>query len=393
MATFVNDTFTGTDGTTLASHTPDDGGTWQITSTAAAGGSSSGVTAILSSGTLTANAPGLQSSLYRHSASPATAEYDITAEFIIGTTSTSNDYWNLVGRLTATGTTDSVLSRYCASYRGAGTGWRILKNINGTATVLAQAATSVTGTKSVKFEIRNATKTLYVDGVSTVSTTDNTITQVGKVGLGAPDDQSVNSIDNLLAADPASSTVSGTAASVLPALTQSATGTFTAPTYTGSAASTLPAFTTTASGTFTPPVYTGTATSTLPAFTTSGSGTFTAPVYNGSAASVLPSFAQTATGTFTAPVYTGTATSTLPGFTSLATGTFTSPVYTGEAASVLPALSQAAEGTFFIPVPITPRGPYYATLTASRQLVGSLTARQTSGVLTASRQVSGELTD
>lgn len=179
---------------------------------------------------------------------------------------------------------------------------------------------------------------------------------------------------------PASSTFTGTAASTLPAFTQSAAGT-NEPEYEGSAAQTLAAFTQSAAGTHTAPVFTGTAASTLAAFTQTAAGTFEAE-YEGSAASVLPAFTQSATGTFTGvgtitgtaasvlpaftqtaagthePEYEGSAASTLPAFTQSATGTHTAPVSTGAAASTLPAFTQVSTGTH--------TGPIYVGVTSSQ---------------------------
>jgi hypothetical protein len=172
-------------------------------------------------------------------------------------------------------------------------------------------------------------------------------------------------------ATPEAAGPSGTAAIALPAMTASASGTFTAPTYTATAAITLPAMTATATGAHTAPTATGSATPSLPAMTADGAGTFTAPVYTATAAVALPALsasgtgthpfigaaavalqplAADATGTHTAPAYTGSAAIALPAATADGAGTFAAPVYTASAAPSLPAFTASGTGAFTAPV-------------------------------------------
>lgn len=143
----------------------------------------------------------------------------------------------------------------------------------------------------------------------------------------------------------ADTSVTGTAATVLPSLTQSASGATTAPAFTGSAISTLSALTQTAAGQTNPPHFTGTATTTLPPLGQAATGTITPPATTGTAASVLPALTQHATGEVTNTGIAGTAASVLPGLTQTAAGTTTVPSYTGTADSKLAALVQSATGT------------------------------------------------
>lgn len=350
MPAFLVDTFTDTNGTVLASHTPDTGGAWSTLGDFRLPGAdaASGLQAKINSNTLTSNDATNISRAYRNASDPVVAEYDLTAtfRFLIVNAVNSAARWMLAARMSDTDTASASMSWYAAGYLGSTTAgsrtWTLRKWVSGTQTTLASSAEnpSVPVTKTVLFEIRNATKRLLVDGVEVCTSTDNTITQVGRVGVTAPI-PTAGYIDDLTA----TSVVTGTAASTLGAFTQAAAGTRTVPVFTGTSAQTLPSFTQSAAGTHVAPVFTGSAASTLAAFTQAAAGAVTAPVFTATAAQTLPAFTQAADGTFTSGAITGTAASTLAPLTQAATGTHTAPVVTGAAGSALSVFTQAAVGT------------------------------------------------
>lgn len=166
MATFVSDTFTDANGTTLQLHTGETGATW----TKLAGSDS-----VIQSNRLD---PPAAESVYSASGTPAGVEYDVTADLVT---------------LNPVGTGDSaVLGRlvdnsnyYLAQHSSAGGAWRIFKKVTGSFTQLGTFSQSLSAstTYALKLEIRDATKKLYVDGVERVSTTDNALTAAGVAGI------------------------------------------------------------------------------------------------------------------------------------------------------------------------------------------------------------------
>lgn len=351
MTTFLTDTFTDTTGTVLSSHTADSGSQWEALdfslrlTTSTTTNRSTIQSNQLGSVTNGNNPPG-----FRHPATPGSAEYDVQADFIIpthdGTTSTQIVNFLLGARLTSTGTASANVDRYYAGYVGANPKqYRIGKVVSNTLTLLTSVNEAASGTVTALFEVRDATKRLLIGGVQKLTTSDNSITQVGRVGLdGIRGSTTAGFIDNLTAADTTSSGVTGTAAQTLSGFTQAATGSRTVPAFTGTAAQTLGAFSQSASGTHTVPSFTASSAQTLQGFTQAAAGTRTVPSFTGTAAQTLGQFTQDADGTRTIPAFTGAAASTLTGFGQDATGTIVNPGVSGSAAQTLPGFSQAATG-------------------------------------------------
>lgn len=171
-STFVDDTFTGTDGTTLASHTGETGATWTQHA------SSASAYQIFTNRirNTTNNAVGL----YYASGVPTTAEYDVIGDIFVASLATT-DVSGIAGRL-ATAANTMIVGRYSSTT----TVWQLANVSAGTLTVLQSGPTvtlTVGATYSVRLAIRDNFKGLYVDGVLHCSSTDNTITAAGRAGF------------------------------------------------------------------------------------------------------------------------------------------------------------------------------------------------------------------
>jgi hypothetical protein len=166
---FLTDTFTDTEGTTLASHSGEVGATWAK------------VTGITGNAEIASNRVRGTSSttaLYYASGTPATAEYDITAvirrQSDLGTV-------RIYGRLSTTADTG-----YGVRFNGGATNvWELQLIQAGTTTSLGTWAETFSNgeDRTVILEIRDATKKVYIDGVERISSADNTVTSAGRVGM------------------------------------------------------------------------------------------------------------------------------------------------------------------------------------------------------------------
>lgn len=162
----VTETFTGTDGTALEDHVGEVGATWTWHPNYPA-------YVRLQSG----RGWGPEWGLYFASGIPATAEYDVTADIHV---KSNTGAMGIVARASTSGT-DNL---YMARYNAATTRWELVK-CSGSCTVLASYSQTLTvgTTYALKLEVRNGTKKLFVNGVERASSTDNTITQVGRAGI------------------------------------------------------------------------------------------------------------------------------------------------------------------------------------------------------------------
>jgi hypothetical protein len=172
--TIANDTFTGTDGTDITAHTSDDGGTWTKNSASTAGAS-----AVIATNRIRANHT--SDNIYHHSVTPASADYDVEADYVVQTL-VSGNLVGLNGRF-STGTKNG----YTLTLDTTGTRVALYKNVSGTATVLATWTPSpaITNGQTLHFklEMRGTTINGYVDGTLRVTATDSSIASVGKAGL------------------------------------------------------------------------------------------------------------------------------------------------------------------------------------------------------------------
>lgn len=212
---FVSDTFTDTNGTALASHVGETGATWVSHPT-----TSTGAMGILNDGTNSGAYPTASATaMYYASGASATAEYDVLSSGVKRVNSVASGFVFLAGRIHSTDST-----AYVAGFDFASNNWIIQKRIAGSSTALSTIAGTwpENGVKDLKFEIRDASKKLFADGVEVGSTTDNTITAAGKAGFRcAPTSVggSYGIFDNFTATDP----VSGGATASISLTTSAAT--------------------------------------------------------------------------------------------------------------------------------------------------------------------------
>lgn len=115
---------------------------------------------------------------------PTVAEYDVEA-LLVTVDGSADDTWGLVARMFGANPQDDNYNT-----RGSGsatTKIEIRKLVTGTPTVLDTTAAGYQNGKTYKFEIRDATKKLFEDGVEIASTTNDDITGAGKWGFGYGD--------------------------------------------------------------------------------------------------------------------------------------------------------------------------------------------------------------
>lgn len=169
MPDFVQDTFTGSSGTNLTSHTGEVGATWTTHPEGTAN-------MVLTDANRTRCSGNLAIALA--SGTAPTAEYDVSADFHWVTTVAPAPALSILARHDAT-----VRTGYMATYTSGE--WRLRKVVAGSVTQLASYAQSLTNgqTYHVKLEIRDDVKKLYVDGIERCSSSDNAVTAIGRVGI------------------------------------------------------------------------------------------------------------------------------------------------------------------------------------------------------------------
>lgn len=181
MAVIFSDTFTEAANTGLLSHTPDIGNGWSVlyntTGLAdpflvvAASGSLEGGGDVNSAGAGVATDP-----------APTGPEYDIQLTLVKGEglPETGTKPMGIFARA-VDANNGYVWAHYPNSHSNNAENIYIVQS--GTRTLLASADYPETIPTTYKFEIRDAAKTLYIDGAEFISTTDNTITAAGKCGI------------------------------------------------------------------------------------------------------------------------------------------------------------------------------------------------------------------
>lgn len=174
-AQFLNDTFTeSTPAVLLSDHTPETGGTWTKH------GSYADNINIYDTDDFVYGAGGGDVGLYYNTASPASADYSVSADiFVVNNANAS--YGGVAGRVVIGANT-----MYRAYYRQELTAWRLEKMVAGTPTTLGSDYTqSLTNsqTYTVKLEMIGTSIKLYVDGVERISATDSDIAGAGKAAV------------------------------------------------------------------------------------------------------------------------------------------------------------------------------------------------------------------
>ncbi len=180
---FLTDTFTDTDAVTLQNHTPDTGGVWEELGFNLSNGVSTLDSDILAN-KLVGRVGGTPSRVYRNAVDPVSNEYTIDISFV--RTVVNIRQFGLYARLTPTGTAFADVDSYMATYVEAGGvgSIKIFKTVSGSETELASGLITLSSAShNVKFLISDDFKAVSVDGVFRAGTSDNSITQVGRVGV------------------------------------------------------------------------------------------------------------------------------------------------------------------------------------------------------------------
>lgn len=180
---FLNDTFTDANNTLLQNHTPDQGGAWEKLAFP-----TNGRDAEIVSNTVRSTDATFLSVAYRNAEVPPRAEYDVKATFNFGAAMDAGTEPSLYARMNAIGTADTDVDRYEVRYTPGPRTYQLLKQVGTSSTVLDSFAIDEAGAGEVEivFKVRDATKQVFRNGVEIMSSADNEITQVGRVGLKAP---------------------------------------------------------------------------------------------------------------------------------------------------------------------------------------------------------------
>ena len=192
QTTFVQDTFTGTNGTSLASHNPDigDASSW---------------VKISGSSDLNIQSNHLQNTadrdtiFYKNTTAP-TGGSDAYVVVIDGTWNDDkpDDIVGLMGRVSGASN-----DRYQVQIDGSGSSnVKLQKVVSGVTTTLATGSSTVCcTTKTIRLVIKDALKSVTINGTQIVSSTDNSINVAGVAGLLESRDSSVTTTtDNFGAA-------------------------------------------------------------------------------------------------------------------------------------------------------------------------------------------------
>ena len=193
MTVFVSDTFTDTDAVTLIDHTPETGGAWIKNQ------GSASTNLDISSNTAVSGSTSGSNVLYSNSAPPGNVEYDINVDVFVGAT----DF----GRAGLAARVLDSSNHYFAIYDNAGTDRLRLRRVQGGTTTLDTSNETLTKANAYdfKFEIKDATKKLYVDDVEKLSSVDNGLTAAGSAGILFFFMPTNANFDNFIAQDTASS--------------------------------------------------------------------------------------------------------------------------------------------------------------------------------------------
>lgn len=171
---FSTDLFTDAAGTALATHVGDKAAAW-TKHTSFAGGSM-----VITNANRVRSVSGASASVYYTSGVPPTPQYDVTADLLVVSNTVNPNAIGLVARIDTAADT-----MYQIRYNLFTGQWQLIKRVAGVTTTLATAAAvlNVGQSYAMKFVVRDAAKTLYVDGVSVLTSADNTITAAGRAGV------------------------------------------------------------------------------------------------------------------------------------------------------------------------------------------------------------------
>lgn len=201
---FLVDTFTDTDGTLLAAHTPDTGGAWEALDYAVASqapGNDFEIRANTGRSTGLDGGAASQAPTHRNTADPGADEYDVSCTMSFHNLAQAQRFHWIEVRTSPTGTTNTAVDRYLFFANSSSTQqWELYRSVGGTLTLLDSVAAALAGNVfDIRVEVRTTGITVFVDNVSTLSTTDTAITQRGRVAIGTSrgGDTSTHWVDDL----------------------------------------------------------------------------------------------------------------------------------------------------------------------------------------------------
>lgn len=189
----VTDTFTGTAGTALASHTADSGHSWTVGFSASTG--------VVITDTNRVRGPASVFTSYYSSWVPASADYDVEADAFLYTLGGEG---RDVGPTARQSTTADTYYRFVISFDTV----YLQKRVAGTNTTIASfdVGTPAAGsTYNLRIQPRGTTIKGFVDDVERCSGTDSAISAAGRAGINTFDgaaNGTGNQLDNFLATDP-----------------------------------------------------------------------------------------------------------------------------------------------------------------------------------------------
>jgi hypothetical protein len=164
------DTFTGAPGTALAAHAPDSGGSWSLAS------GYSGAAVLSDANRVRSNATA--ASLYVHSAVPASADLDVSAD-VVPVGSTGTQIAGVAGRV------DPVANTFYSARYNCGLGrWELYRVVSGAYGLLAwSGGPGLSGPRRLTLRFAGSQIQLLVDGSAVITASDPTIAGPGRVGL------------------------------------------------------------------------------------------------------------------------------------------------------------------------------------------------------------------
>lgn len=227
MATFLQDTFTGTDGTALTSHTGETGATWSRAPGDEAGGSA-GI--VITSNRAAPAQTNDEISKYYASGSPASADYYVEAVCVMPNSAPTQDYFGVWARHDT-----SAHTGYTLNFHRSSAQWTIRKRLAGTESQLGSAVGGTSdnttyvarltvsgtgGTVTLTAQIQRTSDSKYLTSAGTwqasatdaISTSDSSspITSAGKAAIQLRNRATCTTFDSVVGVD------SGGGAQVVP---------------------------------------------------------------------------------------------------------------------------------------------------------------------------------
>ncbi len=170
-ASFLVDSFTGTNGTALTAHSPETGGAWSAQS----GYTPSPANDIQNNRMRAGSSTGV----YRNAAAPPSADYYVECVLDFLTTITADNI-GVTGRAAAAANTF-----YFARWSQSAGGFQLFKCVAGTNTQLGSTYVSAftSGSRTIRLTMTGSSIVMSIDGVERVSVTDTAIAAAGFAGV------------------------------------------------------------------------------------------------------------------------------------------------------------------------------------------------------------------